>query len=128
MRRMIDFYCCECSYEVLDVMAQEDERRCCPKCGVVMTQRWWAARRADAQWDDKTAVLVHVTDDPSVPEDCRVRYVGSHDAKLKDGYRRMYLRSLREVDRFEREHKVAVHAMHYDSNGRALDDGIGESR
>lgn len=87
-----------------------------------MRQDWLPRLRHDAQWGDRDAVMVHVTDDPSVPSDVRVRYVGSHDASLKPGYRRVLLRSLREVDKFERDHKVMNHRMHYDSNGRDISD------
>lgn len=66
--------------------------------------------------------MVHVNHDPNCPDDVRVRYPGRHDAKLKPGYERVYLRSLAEVDRFERDHHVLNHVMHYDSNGRAHDD------
>lgn len=57
-----------------------------------------------------------------------VRYVGSHDAKLKPGYERVYLRSLAEVDRFERSHGVANERMHFDRNGRGLDDNFRDSK
>jgi len=61
--------------------------------------------------------MVHVH--PSTGD---VRYVGSHDAKLKPGYERVYLRSLHDVDKFERQHGVANERMHFDRNGRGLDD------
>ncbi len=82
-----------------------------------MQQDWLPRLAHAAQWDDSTAVLVHV--DPSTGE---VRYPGRHDAALKPGYERVYLRSLAEVNRFERDHGVANHVFHYDSNGRGLDD------
>jgi hypothetical protein len=78
--------------------------------------------RRYAQWDDNTSVVVDISHDPSVPTDVRIRYVGSHQAKIKPGYERVYLRSLQEVNKFEREHGVANHVMHFDRNGRALDD------
>lgn len=77
----------------------------------------WLPRQRSGEWDDATAVLVHI--DPRTGD---VRYVGSHDAKLKPGYERHYLRSLAEVDRFEREHRVCNERMHFDRNGRGLDD------
>lgn len=121
MRRIID-WTCSCGYERLNVLADENEQSACPRCAGVLTQRWWGTRSHDAQWSDRDAIMVHVTDDPSVPADCRVRYVGSHDARLKPGYRREYLRNLQEVNRFEREHQVMNHRLHYDSNGRDITD------
>ena len=119
MPRSIDFVC-TCGHREWAI-ADVDETRTCA-CGLEMTQDWLPRLRRDAQWDDSRAVLVHVTDDPSVPADRRVRFVGSHDAKVKDGYRKVYLRSLQEVNRFEKEHQVANHVMHFDRNGRDLSD------
>lgn len=81
------------------------------------------SRRSYAQWDDETAVLVHV--DPKTGD---IRYPGRHDAKLKPGYERQYLRSLPEVNKFEKERGVVNHVMHYDGNGRAIDDYVGNER
>ena len=75
-----------------------------------------------AQWSDADSVMVLVNPDPSCPSDVRVRYPGSHDAKVPVGYERVYLRNLQEVNRFEKQHGVANHRMHYDNNGNALDD------
>src|SRR5204863_7346510 len=102
-------------------IAEVDEQRTCT-CGMLMTQDWLPRLKHDAQWDDVRAVLVLVNDDPSCPKDVRTRYVGSHDARVPAGYRRVYLRSLAEVNRFEREHQVANHVMHFDRNGRDLAD------
>lgn len=121
MPRSVDFVCDPCGVRIWAI-AGVDETRTCDRCGAAMTQDWLPRLRRDAQWDDNRAVLVHVTDDPSVPADRRVRYVGSHDAKLKDGYRKVYLRSLQEVNRFEKEHQVCNHVMHFDRNGRDLQD------
>ena len=122
MVRTIDWVCQACGHEEIDALASEDAYQPCIKCHAMMSQRWWGTRKRYAQWSDADAVLVHMTDDPSVPEDRRIRYVGSHEAKLKAGYRRVYLRNLQEVNRFEKEHRVANHVMHYDSNGRDISD------
>jgi hypothetical protein len=98
-------------------MAAEDDSPECPDCHRPMEQDWLPRVRHNAQWDDNTAVMVHV--DPATGD---VRYPGQHSAKLKEGYERVYLRSLAEVNAFERKHNVATHVMHYDNNGRALDD------
>ena len=119
MARSIDWICTCGAREW--AIAEIDETRTCA-CGAEMEQDWLPRQRRDAQWSDRDAVAVDITDDPSVPEDVRTRYIGSHEAKLKPGYRRIYLRSLQEVNRFEREHNVMNHRMHYDNNGRDLTD------
>jgi hypothetical protein len=122
MRRAIDWSCFGCSLIISDALADENETRECPDCHAQMMQVWWRTRTRSGSWSDNDAVLVHVNDDPNCPADVRVRYPGSHSARLPAGYRREYLRSLPEVNRFEREHKVVNHVMHYDQNGRAIDD------
>ena len=120
MARSIDWTCSACGIREW-AMADVDETRTCT-CGQPMQQDWLPRIQRDAQWDDQRAVLVLVNDDPSCPADVKVRYPGSHDCRVPPGYRRQYLRSLQEVNKFERTHGVANHVMHYDSNGRALDD------
>lgn len=121
MPRMID-WTCTCGRRDAYAMASVDDTRTCPDCGAVMTQDWLPRTRHNAQWDDIHSVLVLVNDDPTCPDDIRIRYPGSHDCRVPAGYRRQYIRSLAEMNRFEREHKVINHVMHYDSNGRAIDD------
>jgi hypothetical protein len=120
---MID-WTCACGQRVNDVIAAEDAAPRVCVCGDAMTQDWLPRVRHDAQWDDSTSVLVLVNHDPSCPKDARIRYVGSHDARVPHGYERVYLRSLSEVNRFERTHGVANERMHFDRNGRGLDDHI----
>jgi len=122
MARSIDFVC-PCGHREWAI-ADVDETRACPECASQMTQDWLPRIGRNAQWDDRTAVMVHVTDDPNVPADRRIRYVGSHEARLKPGYRRVYLRDLQAVNKFEREHNVLNQVMHYDRNGRDPADGI----
>ena len=121
MIRSIDWRC-PCGKEVLNAMAGEQDKRTCPECGLDMEQVWWKRPCGPAQWDDNTAVLVFQN------ADGQIRYPGRHDARLPSGYERVYLRSLREVDAFERQHNVVNHVMHYDSNGRAIDDYIGREK
>lgn len=116
MARLVDLFC-ECGRREPDVMCAPDDIHECPDCHRAMQQDWLPRTKRPAQWDDNTAVMVHVN-----PETGETRYPGRHDAKVKEGYEKVYLRSLAEVDRFERSHKVMVHTMHYDNNGRALDD------
>ncbi len=122
MIRTID-WSCECGHEIIDALADEHEHKRCT-CGQPMRQIWWRRRSSSAQWDDATAVMVLVNNDPSCPADVRIRYPGRHDAKVPPNYERVYLRSLAEVNKFERSHGVANHVMHYDNNGRSLDDNV----
>jgi len=100
-----------------DVLAAEDESRVCLNCGRTMSQIWWKTRQRPGEWSDADAVMVHV--DPRTGD---VRYPGRHDAKLKEGYERLYLRNLQAVDKFERQHHVMNQRMHYDRNGRDPQD------
>ena len=118
--RSIDFVCSACGTRVWAIASVDETRTCA--CGHEMSQDWLPRIKHDAQWDDNTSVLVLVNDDPSCPADVRTRYPGRHDCRVPAGYRRVYLRSLQEVNRFERDHKVANHVMHYDSNGRDITD------
>jgi len=102
-------------------MAEEQEERRC-FCGALMEQVWWKTRQRAGRWGDADAVMVHVSNDPSVPADRRVRYPGRHDAALKPGYERVYLRYLQAVNKFERENQVMNQTMHYDRNGRDPSD------
>jgi hypothetical protein len=75
-------------------------------------------RRTYAQWDDATAVEVHIN-----AETGDVRYPGQHNRPLKQGYARHYLRSLREVERFEQSHNVRSEMAWFDrGTGRGFDD------
>jgi hypothetical protein len=99
-------------------MAEVDDQRTCPSCHAQMEQDWLPRLGRDAQWNDHTSVMIHV--DPKTGD---IRYPGNHDAKLKPGYERQYLRSLREVERFEREHNVRSEMAWFDKgSGRGHDD------
>lgn len=116
MIRNVDIRCTGCGSERENRLLAEDAIVYCEECGCQVEQVWWKRPRGPAQWGDNEAVMVHVNAAGDV------RYPGRHDAKVKDGYERVYLRSLADVNKFERQHKVMCHTMHYDNNGRALDD------
>ncbi len=116
MARSID-WTCACGHRE-PAMAAVDEERDCPSCGLAMTQDWLPRLRRDAQWSDSTAVMIHV--DPKTGD---IRYPGTHEAKLKPGYERRYLRSLREVENFERKQGVRSEMAWFDKgSGRGHDD------
>lgn len=118
MARNVDLRCSACGREEANVLLAVEETVECVDCKHAMDQIWWGRPRGPAQWDDSTAVMVHVH-----PGTGEVRYVGSHDAKLKPGFERQYLRSLREVERFEKSHGVQSEMAWYDKgSGRGFDD------
>ncbi len=103
-------------------MAREDERRRCPQCRRTMQQVWWKRTRANAQWSDADAVVVFVNPNASDPQ-TRVRYPGQNTAICPPGYERVEMRSLRDVERFERTHSVRNEMVWYDKgSGRGHDD------
>lgn len=91
--------------------------------GVERPPDWYFSRSRQgrpAQWDDATAPLVFVNQKTG-----EVRYPGRHDAVPPAGYARQHLRSLREVERFEREHGVRSEMAWFDpGSGRGFDDTI----
>lgn len=110
---------CECGYaatSTTDFLRHLDAHD-----GVTRPVDWYklgGSKRGYAQWDDSTSVMIHRN-----PQTGDVRYVGSHDAKLKPGYQREYLRSLREVERFERDNGVRSEMAWFDKgSGRGFDD------
>jgi hypothetical protein len=110
---------CACGYSAsscADFLRHLDQH-----AGITRDPAWYQPvhRRTYAQWDDQTAPLVFVR-----ASDGELRYPGRNDAVCPPGHTPMRLRSLQEVNRFERQHGVANEAMHYDRNGRGLDDTI----
>ena len=116
MIRTIDWRCA-CGREIVDALADERETRNC-LCGLPMEQIWWRTRTRSGEWDDANAVLVF--------RDAagNVRYPGRTDAPCPAGFEPVRLRSLRAVERFEREHNVRSEMAWYDRNGRGHDDYI----
>lgn len=109
--RMIDYFCPACETRVPDVMCAADDTQCCPTCNTPMEQDWLPrVKRPRTQWDDRDMVVVfknHVTGQIEYP--CR------NTAPTKPGRERIELRSLREVERFEREHQVRSEVVWFNS-------------
>jgi ribosomal protein L32E len=91
----------------------------CTKCGYECEEIWWGARRnRDAQWSDRDAVVVFRNGSTG-----EYRYPGQNSVPTPTGYERVVMRSLREVEAFEKQAKVTCEAMHYDSgSGTARPD------
>lgn len=76
-----------------------------------------------ASWCLKDAVVVYEN-----PKTGQISYPGRNDRpipkRLADaGFERKEMRSLRQVEKFEKEHKVLNQAMHYDSgSGRGSEE------
>lgn len=120
MKRMVDLKCPGCERELHDQLLREEDIILCLHCAIPMEQIWWLRPRLRvAQWSDKDAVVVHI--DPMTGD---VRYPAHTEQKVKQGYEKVYLRSLQEVNKFELAHNVMNHVMHYDRNGRDHADQI----
>ena len=112
MPRLVDLVCKVCGKEEHDkfFMILPDEFQC-GACGGVCDEIWWGAGSGrDAQWSERDAVVVFIN-----PATGKPRYPGRNDLPTPAGYERVTMRSLREVEAFERQHKVTCEAMHYDS-------------
>ncbi len=73
----------------------------------------------NAAWSDKDAVVVFRKPDGSIS------YPGQNNGQTPAGCERIVMRSLREVERFEKEHNVRCEAMHYNSgNGMEIIDHL----
>lgn len=111
--------CGECGFIAntsLEFTQHLDDHAC-----VKRDPNWYVTNvsRVNAQWDDSTAPVVFIHEQTG-----EIRYPGRSDANLPAGYKREHIRNLQQMNRFEREHGVANERMHYDSNGRGLDDTI----
>ena len=119
MPRMVD-WSCSCGHEEADAFVDADATRKCPKCSAPMEQIWWRTRQRSGEWDDASAVLVFTN------RDGEIRYPGRTDAPCPAGYEPVRLRSLRAVERFERQHGVRSEMAWYDrGSARGFDDYVG---
>lgn len=70
----------------------------------------------NAQWSDRDMILVFKKPDGEYS------YPMTNSKSTPKGCERIELRSLREVESFERKAGVKNEAMHFDRNGRGFDD------
>lgn len=82
------------------------------RCRGTMAQVFLPAGRG-GQWDDKKAVVVYRKPDGSIS------YPARNDAPTPPGCERVVMRSLAEVNRFERQNNVCCEAMHF-NQGREM--------
>lgn len=125
MIRNVDTRCLKCGETHENVLLAEDAQlHPCIQCGGEIEQIWWKRPRGPAQWDDATAVEVHIN-----LQTGDVRYPGQVGRPVKAGYERIHLRSLREVENFERAQGVRSEMAWFDKgSGRGFDDQVGNQR
>ena len=82
-----------------------------------MEQQWWKRHpRDNTQWDEKDAVVVFRKPDGSYS------YPARNDKATPPGCQRIVMRSLREVERHEREAGVRSEIAHFDrGSGNGFD-------
>lgn len=114
MMRMLDLKCADCGAEVTDFFVRAVPARIIHfECGGEMEQVY-RLRPRDAQWSDRDAVVVYRKPDGEYS------YPGRNDRPTPAGYTRVVMRSLREVEAFERRAGVTNEAMHFDRGSGTL--------
>jgi hypothetical protein len=123
MRRAIDWDCAGCGRVIADALADENEARECPDCHAQMLQVWWRTRQRAGEWGDADAVLVFRD------HEGKIRYPGRTDVQPPAGYEAVRLRSLRAVEKFEKDHAVRSEMAWFDKgSGRGHDDHHGNQK
>ena len=118
MPRLLDLECSGCGFCADDVFFMVVPSTILHfDCGGLMEAVLKPRRSSSSQWSDRDAVVVFR--DPNG----KIRYPMRNDAPTPPGYERVEMRSLAEVNRFEREHGVVNECMHFDRNGKGLDTG-----
>lgn len=106
--RNVVVYCPVCNRES-DRICRENETVLCDWCGIAMEQHWWKrATRDNTQWDEKDAVVVFKKPDGTYS------YPAVNTKPTPPGCERITMRSLREVERHEREAGVLSEIAHFD--------------
>lgn len=120
MPRLLDWDCSNesCGHKVRDEFVMEvPDTRQCEHCRFPMVRAYYVSRTSrNAEWSDRDAVVVFK--DASG----KISYPARNDKPTPAGCERVVMRSLAAVTNFERQHKVTNEAMHFDRNGRGVDD------
>jgi len=123
MRRMLDLECRLCGKTVRDVFFRRVPKiirhtRLGVKCKGIMDQVFLPSAR-NAGWSDKDAVVVFRKPDGTIS------YPATNLKPTPAGCERIVMKSLREVEQFEKRNHVICEAAHYDSgNGVPTIDHI----
>jgi hypothetical protein len=120
MPRMLDLKCHACEHEIRDKFFMETPDEIpCPNCGTNMDRMWFLPRRAHAEWSDADAVVVFKD------ANGKIRYPGQNTAPTPPDCERVVMRSLRQVEAFERKHNVRSEMAWYDKgSGRGFDENF----
>ena len=95
--RNVVCYCPVCDKE-MDVLCREADKVRCPHCEIEMEQHWWKRQaRQTTQWDEADAVVVFKKPDGTFS------YPAINTKPTPEGCERIVMRSLREVERHEKE-------------------------
>ena len=122
MPRLLDLECEKCGDIVRDRFFRKVPRRIVHGgCGGRYIQVFLPPKSRNAGWSDRDAVVVFRTPTGEI------KYPMRNDAPTPAGCERVVMRSLREVEKFERDHGVRNEAMWYDRNGRGFEDEGGRS-
>ena len=117
MPRMLDLQCPGCEFQYIDKFFMVvPDKILCPQCGMPM-ERIWSVQSRPTEWSERDSVVVFKD------ANGKIRYPPRNDAQTPPGYERIVMRSLRQVEKFEREHGVRNEAVWYDrGSGRGFDD------
>lgn len=112
MPRMADLDCQVCEYKIRDLYLADPPEVFVHKAddGTVHTMEYvYVPRIRNAEWSDRDSVVVF--------KDAKgqLRYPGRNDLPTPQGCARIVMKSLREVERFERQYGVRNEAAWYDS-------------
>lgn len=104
-----------CGYR-REMICEADATIVCPQCGFLVVQLWWERGASrPAQWSEKDAIVVFQKPDGSIS------YPARNDKPTPPGHTRIEMRSIHDVHRFEREHKVINESMWYDKGKGGYD-------
>lgn len=123
--RLLDLECQKCGAVLRDLFFRKVPRTIThrrtdkkSRCRGVMEQVF-LPRPRNAGWGDRDAVVVFKKADGSIS------YPGRNDTTTPRGCERVVMRSLREVERFEKEQGVRCEAMHFNrGNGVPVIDHL----
>ena len=88
-------------------------------CGGEVNIFYRARRQKNAQWSDKDASVVYRR-----AEDGKIIYPATNDQPTPPGCERIVMRSLKEIERFEKKKKGRKEAAWYDrGSGRGAEKG-----
>lgn len=124
--RLLDLECQKCGAVIRDKFFRKVPRKIIhrrtdktSRCRGEMAQAFLPRGSRHAQWGDKDAVVVFKKADGSIS------YPGRNDVATPKGSERIVMRSLREVEKFEKEQNVRCEAMHFNrGNGVEVIDHI----